>query len=430
MKVAFLTLGCKVNHYETDLLKEKFEAAGHTIVEFDEVADVYVVNSCSVTNMSDRKTRQMLSRAKSMNKEAIVAVLGCSVEGKKEHLEEFDADIILGNEDKSELLEIVNNYIKSAETKTLLTDVNAVKTYKDVGIMKNGYEIREEIKIEDGCNNFCSYCIIPYVRGRVRSRELSSIIKEANSLVKAGVKEIILVGIEVASYGQDLGNLDLFDVIDKLEEVEGLERIRLSSLMPKFLTEENIKRLSEYKKLCPHFHISMQSGNSEVLKRMNRKYSKELLIEVCLNLKKYFANPYLAADVIVGFPGETDDEFNDTIDTINKMGLTEIHVFKYSKRNYTRAAKMDNQIDGAIKKERSNKILALSKKLNKEYLEMYLNKKIEVLFENYNDGKLYGYTPNYIKVSAKGEEIVCGTVQDVVLQSLGEEEMVAKLTKM
>ena len=427
MKVAFLTLGCKVNHYETDLLKEKFEHVGHTIVDFEDVSDVYVVNSCSVTNMSDRKTRQMLSKARKQNKDALVAVLGCSVEGKKEQLEEFEADIILGNEDKSNLLEIVEECMKNKESKTILTDVNAVKKYQDVGIMKNGYEIREEIKIEDGCNNFCSYCIIPYVRGRVRSRELDSIVKEAKSLANAGVKEIILVGIEVASYGQDLDNLNLFDVIDKLEEIEGIERIRLSSLMPKFLTETNIQRLSKYKKLCPHFQISMQSGNTEVLKRMNRKYSKELLIEVCSNLKKYFVNPYLAADVIVGFPGETNEEFEDTIDTINKMGLTEIHVFKYSKRNYTRAAKMDNQVDGNIKKERSNVVLSLSKKLNKEFLNMYLGKKTKVLFENYENGVLLGYTENYIKVCVKGDKRLCGTVQDVVVQSLEEERVLAEV---
>ncbi|MBR6613748.1 MAG: tRNA (N(6)-L-threonylcarbamoyladenosine(37)-C(2))-methylthiotransferase MtaB [Clostridia bacterium] len=427
MKVAFLTLGCKVNHYETDLLKEKFEAAGHTIVDFEELADVYVVNSCSVTNMSDRKTRQMLSRARHNNKDAVIAVLGCSVEGKKEHLEEFDADIILGNEDKSNLLEIVEEYIKTKNKKTILTDVNAVKKYQDVGTMKSGYEIREEIKIEDGCNNFCSYCIIPYVRGRVRSRELDSIVKETKSLVNNGVKEIILVGIEVASYGQDLNGLDLFNVIDELEKIEGLERIRLSSMMPRFLTEENIKRLAGYTKLCPHFHISMQSGNTEVLKRMNRKYGKELLIEVCGNLKRYFNNPYLAADVIVGFPGETNEEFEDTIDTINKMGLTEIHVFKYSKRNYTRAAKMDNQIDGVVKKERSNIVLNLSKKLNKEFLNMYLGKKVKVLFENYEDGVLLGYTENYIKVCVKGDKRLCGTVQDVVVQSLEEERVLAEV---
>jgi len=428
MKIAFLTLGCKVNHYETDLLKEKFELAGHTVVEFEEKADVYVVNSCAVTNMSDRKTRQMLSKARKQNNKAITAVLGCSVEGAKDSIDIYkDVDIVLGNEDKSELLQYVEEYIKKKERQLVLKDVNSVKRYKDVGILKKGYEIREEIKIEDGCNNFCSYCIIPYVRGRVRSRELASIKEEAESLVNSGVKEIILVGIEVASYGKDLENVNLFDVIDELHGIVGLERIRLSSIEPRFLTKENIEKLSKYSKLCPHFHISMQSGSTEVLKRMNRKYSKELLIEVCSNLKKYFVKPYLAADVIVGFPGETDKEFNDTIDTINKMGLTEIHTFKYSKRNYTVAARMEGQIDGNIKKERSNIILNLSKKLNKEFLRQYLGNRVNVLFENYTDGILTGYTENYVKVKVKGDKELCGTIQDVVVTSLEKDILLGNL---
>jgi len=428
VKVAFLTLGCKVNHYETDLLKEKFELAGHTVVDFEELADMYVVNSCAVTNMSDRKTRQMLSKARKQNNKAITAVLGCSVEGAKDSLEIYkDVDIVLGNEDKSDLLQYVEEYVKTNNRTLALQDVNSVKRYKNVGTLNKGYEIREEIKIEDGCNNFCSYCIIPYIRGRVRSRELSSIKEEAINLVNSGVKEIILVGIEVASYGKDLENINLFNVIDEIHSIKGLERIRLSSIEPRFLTEENIKKLSKYKKLCPHFHISMQSGNTEVLKRMNRKYGKELLIEVCNNLKKYFETPYLAADVIVGFPSETDYEFNDTIDTINKMGLTEIHTFKYSKRNYTKASKMEGQVDGNIKKERSNIILDLSKKLNKEFLKQYIGKKVSVLFENYTDEVLTGYTKNYIKVKVKGDKKLCGTIQDVVVTSLEKDILLGNL---
>lgn len=428
MKVAFLTLGCKVNHYETDLLKEKFELAGHTVVPFEENADIYVVNSCAVTNMSDRKTRQMISRARNQNKEALIAVLGCSVEGTKDTIDTFkEADIILGNEDKSELLSYVEKFYITRKKQVMLQDVNKVKRYKEIGNLTKGYEVREEIKIEDGCNNFCSYCIIPYVRGRVRSRELYSIEKEAKSLAKNGVKEIILVGIEVASYGKDLGDIDLFNVLDLLQGIEGLERIRLSSLEPRFLTKENILRLSKYTKLCKHFHISMQSGNTEVLKRMNRKYNKELLIEVCDCLRKYFDKPYLAADVIVGFPGETDEEFNDTIDTINKMNLSEIHVFKYSKRNYTRAAKMSGQVDGNIKKIRSNIVLDLSKKLNQKFLKDFIGKKVQVLFENYTDGMLVGYTSNYIKVKVKGDSRLCGTIQDVDVTSLEKDILLGNL---
>lgn len=419
MKVAFLTLGCKVNKYETDLLKEKFEKAGHFVVDFDEQADMYCINSCSVTNMSDRKTRQMVSRARKQNSDAIVAVIGCSVQSNNEQQDFLDADIILGNDDKMDLLEVVKNFKKQEGIrKVSLHDISQAKRYKQVGGLNKGYDLREAIKIEDGCDNFCSYCIIPYLRGRVRSRDLEEIKKEATNLVKNGVKEIIVVGIEVASYGKDLENKDLFSVLDSLEAIQGLERIRLSSIDPRFLTTGNILKFSSYKKLCPHFHISMQSGNDAVLKRMNRKYKKQDLIRICEDLRKYFVNPYIATDIIVGFPGETDNEFEDTIDTINKMKLCEAHVFKYSKRKYTRAAKMDGQVDGNTKKERSNIILKLSKKLNKEFLEKYVNNKVNVLFENYTDGTLTGYTPNYIKVKVKGENNLCGTTQDVVITSL------------
>lgn len=419
MKVAFLTLGCKVNKYETDLLKEKFEKAGHFVVDFDNKADMYCINSCSVTNMSDRKTRQMASRARKQNPEAIIAVIGCSVQSSEDMTSFIDADIILGNDEKMELLEIVQNFKKKEGLrKIVLQDISKVKRYKEVGSLNKGYDLREAIKIEDGCDNFCSYCIIPYIRGRVRSRDLASIKKEAENLVKNGVKEIVLVGIEVASYGKDLDQTDLFNVLDELDSIEKLERIRLSSMEPRFLSSENIQRLAKYKKLCPHFHISMQSGNTQVLKRMNRKYSKQDLIRVCNDLRKCFKSPYLASDVIVGFPGETDEEFKDTIDTICKMELCEVHVFKYSKRRYTRASKMEDQIDGTVKKQRSNEILKLSKMLNQRFLEKYIGKKVKVLIENYTAGILTGFTPNYIKVKMKGEKDLCGTIQDVVITSL------------
>lgn len=419
MKVAFLTLGCKVNKYETDLLKEKFEMAGHFVVDFEETADMYCVNSCSVTNMSDRKTRQMVSRARKQNPSAIVAVIGCSAQSNTEDDAFSDADIVLGNDEKMNLLEVVEDFKKKEGLRKIkLQDISKVKRYKEVGSLNKGYDLREAIKIEDGCNNFCSYCIIPYLRGRVRSRELEEIKKEAETLVRNGVKELVLVGIEVASYGKDLDNVDLFNVLDILDNINGLERVRLSSMEPRFLSTENILKLASYKKLCPHFHISMQSGNNDVLKRMNRKYLKQDLIRVCNDLRKYFKDPYIASDVIVGFPSETDEEFEDTIDTIKQMNLCEVHVFKYSKRKYTLAAKMDGQIDGVVKKERSNIILKLSQKLNREFLQKYLGSKVEVLFENYTDGVLTGFTPNYIKVRTKGENQLCGTIQDVVITSL------------
>ena len=427
MKVAFLTLGCKVNKYETDLLKEKFEMAGHFVVPFEEKADMYCINSCSVTNMSDRKTRQMVSRARKQNLDAIVAVIGCSVQSGEDS-NFLDADIVLGNDEKMELLEVVQNFKKNEGLRHIkLQDISEAKRYKEVGTLNKGYDLREAIKIEDGCNNFCSYCIIPYIRGRVRSRDLTSIEKEAKNLVNNGVKELVVVGIEVASYGKDLENIDLFSVLDILDKIPHLERIRLSSMEPRFLTKENIKKLSTYKKLCPHFHISMQSGNSDVLKRMNRKYTKKDLIYVCENLRKYFKDPYIASDVIVGFPGETEEEFLDTQDTIKQMQLSEIHVFKYSKRKYTVAAKMDGQVDGNVKKERSNILLKLSKELNENFLKRYMGKEVKVLFENYTNGVLTGFTSNYVKVKVKGEKQLCGTIQDVVITLLEKDTALGNL---
>ena len=420
MKVAFLTLGCKVNKYEADLLKEKFEEKGHIIVPFESHADMYVISSCSVTNMSDRKTRQMISKAVKQNEKAIIAILGCGVESNKEDETAFDrANIMLGNHNKLDLLEVTEKYLKDNNKKQIkVEDISKVKRYKNAGCLNKGTDIRQAIKIEDGCNNFCSYCIIPYIRGRVRSRELEEIKKEATNLGKNGVRELVLVGIEVASYGMDLDGETLFDVLDILENTKGIYRVRLSSMEPRFLTENNIKELSGYTKLCPHFHLSMQSGNNGTLKRMNRKYTKEDLIVVCNNIRKYFKDPYLATDIIVGFPGETDEEFLDTIDTIEKMELTEIHVFKYSKRKYTVASRMDGQVDGNIKNTRSNVIINKSNESKTKYLEKYIGTKVQVLFENYKNGKLIGLTPNYMKVEVEGEEKLCGTVQDVVVISL------------
>ena len=424
MKIAFYTLGCKVNQYETNLLREKFEDNGYIVVDDNDKADIYCINTCTVTNMSDRKTRQIISRMRKQNSSATVAVLGCYAESLKGKEAEIDADIIIGNDDKNKFFELVQEYIAGKENKIYLKDISKVKKYTVQGNLKHGYEIRENIKIEDGCNNFCSYCIIPYVRGRVRSRDIEEIKKEAENLGKNNVKEIVLVGIEVASYGQDLNNgLDLIDVIDEVSKTAGIERVRISSIEPRFLTDKNIERLSKIEKFCPHFHISMQSGSSSVLKRMNRKYDKNLLIDVCNNIHKTFNNATISVDCIVGFPGETDDEFRETLKTIEKMNLMKLHVFKYSKRNFTVAAKMKDQIDGNIKKERSNVLLELSDKYTQNTLSKYINKKEKVLFESYKEGYLYGYTNNYIMVKVRGDKSLCGTIQDVDLISLEAEQM-------
>ena len=428
MKIAFYTLGCKVNQYETNLLREKFEDNGYIVVNDNEKADIYCINTCSVTNMSDRKTRQVISRMRKQNDNAVVAVLGCYAESLKGKEYEIDADIVIGNDDKNKVFELVQEHIGKKEKKVYLEDISKVKKYTFQGSLKHGYEIRENIKIEDGCNNFCSYCIIPYVRGRVRSRDIEEIKKEAENLVKNNVKEVVLVGIEVASYGQDLNNdLDLINVIEEVSKTEGIQRVRISSIEPRFLTKKNIERLSKIEKFCSHFHISMQSGSSSVLKRMNRKYDKNLLIEVCNNIHKTFKNATISVDCIVGFPGETDEEFGETVETIKKMNLMKLHVFKYSKRNFTVAAKMKEQVDGNIKKERSNLLLDLSDKCTKSTLSKYINKKEKVLFESYKEGYLYGYTNNYIMVKVRGDKSLCGTIQDVDLISLEAEQMLGTI---
>lgn len=434
MKVAFYTLGCKVNQYETDIMIKEFKDKGYDIVDFDKKADIYVVNSCSVTNMSTRKTRQYLSRAKKQG--GIVVLVGCYAEEIKDDIKKIsNADLILGNEEKKEVIKYVEKYLRENDTKDkeknikyVISDISKVKKYVQKEKLDIGINIRESVKIEDGCNNFCSYCIIPYLRGRVRSRDIDSIKEEVRSLVKSGVREIVLVGIEIASYGKDLNtSLNLIDVIEEISKIDGLLRIRLGSLEPRILTDENIIRMSKIEKLCPHFHISVQSIDNNVLSRMNRHYTREFLFDRVKMLKKYFKDPAITCDIIVGFPGETDDEFNNTIEGVNKIGFYELHVFKYSKRKWTRASKMKNQVDGNVANKRSEELILLGKKLKEDYMKKYLNKTVNVLFESYSDGYLYGYTPNYIKVKVKGDESLWGKQLPVKLYLIEKDLMLGSI---
>lgn len=424
MKVAFYTLGCKVNQYETDIMIKEFEDKGYTIVNFEDKADIYVINSCSVTNMSTRKTRQYLSRAKKMG--GFVVLVGCYAEEIKDDIKILNVDLILGNEEKKEVVKYVEEYIKENgihnnknKIKYVIGDISNKKEYIQEEKLEKGINIRESVKIEDGCNNFCTYCIIPYLRGRVRSRNLNDIIEEITNLSNSGVKEIVLVGIEIASYGIDLeDNLNLVDVVEKVSMIKGVERIRLGSLEPRILTDENIIRLSKIEKLCPHFHISVQNLDDNVLKRMNRHYNFEFLFSRVEMLRKYFKNPAITCDVIVGFPGETDEEFNNTMDRVKKIGFYEIHVFKYSKRKWTLAAKMEDQVDGNIANFRSEKLIEVGTKLKLNYINKYIGNTENVLFESYKDGYLYGYTDNYMKVKVKGDEKLWGKQLPVELYSV------------
>lgn len=432
MKVAFYTLGCKVNQYETDIMMKKFSDEKFDIVDFENKADIYVVNSCSVTNLSTRKTRQILSRAK--KNKGIVVLCGCyAQEIKDKYLTLSNVDIIIGNEEKEDIINIVNCYIKNKDegkNKDIsntnpfvkVSDISKVKKYSSKEILNKGLNVRESVKIEDGCNNFCSYCIIPYVRGRVRSRNIDDIVLEVENLVKSGVGEVVIVGIEIASYGKDLQeDINLVDVIEKINNIDGLKRIRLGSIEPRILTLENIKKMSKFDKLCPHFHISVQSLDNCVLKRMNRKYTREDIFEITNNLKMYFKDASFTCDIIVGFPGETDEEFKNTIEGIKKIGFYEVHAFKYSKRKWTRAATMENQVDGNVAIARSKKLIEIASKLKKEYMNKYIGRKMNVLFEMHENGYLYGYTSNYIKVKVVGDKKLWGAQQVVELDSIEDE---------
>lgn len=426
LSVAFCTLGCKVNSYETDLMRESFERNGYNIVDFNDIANIYVINSCSVTNLSTRKTRQQLSKAKRQG--GIVVLAGCYAQEIKDKTDIKNVDIIIGNEEKNKIVEIVEEYIAKKGKLEYISDISKVKKYADTKILNKGINIRESVKIEDGCNNFCSYCIIPYVRGRVRSRKIEDITQEVENLVKSKVKEVVLVGIEIASYGKDLENsTSLIDVIEAVNKIEGLDRIRLGSIEPRVLTDEVIERLANVEKLCHHFHLSVQSLDDNVLKRMNRKYNASYVLETIEKIRKKMKDVSFTCDVIVGFPGETEEEFLNTYEMAKKIGFYEMHVFKYSKRKWTRAATMENQVDGKTAIKRSEKLIELASKNKKEYMEKFLNRKMNVIFESYKDGYLYGFTSNYIKVKVKGDKALWGTLTKIELCSIEGDLILGKL---
>ena len=408
-RAALHNLGCKVNAYETEAMQQILESAGYEIVPFQEVADVYVVNTCSVTNMADRKSRQMLHRAKKNNPDAIVIAAGCYVQTKEaEALLDGTVDIVIGNNKKHELLERIRAYEEDHGDRESVADINHEKQeYEELYLERTAEHTRAFIKVQDGCNQFCTYCIIPFARGRVRSRKAEDVLEEVRRLAGHGFKEVVLTGIHLSSYGIDTGD-SLLHLIGLVHGVEGIERIRLGSLEPRIVTEDFAKALSEMPKICPHFHLSLQSGCDETLKRMNRKYTAEEYEEGCRLLRKYFTHPAITTDVIVGFPGETEEEFATTEAFLEKIHFYEMHIFKYSKRQGTRAAVMENQVPEEIKTKRSAKLLALSAKMSKEFREYYLGSEQEVLFEEQVpvDGTpMYvGYTKEYVKVAVQSEE--------------------------
>ncbi|SEV96792.1 tRNA (N(6)-L-threonylcarbamoyladenosine(37)-C(2))-methylthiotransferase MtaB [[Clostridium] fimetarium] len=410
-KVALHNLGCKVNSYETEAMEQLLIGAGYEIVKFDEEADIYIVNTCSVTNIADRKSRQMLHKAKKLNLNAIVIATGCYVQAEGSELQLDDAvDIVIGNNKKADLLHIIEEYENNNAENSAIIDINRTEEYEDLSINSVCEHTRAYIKIQDGCNQFCSYCIIPYTRGRVRSRNPELIVKEVKGLVDKGYKEIVLTGIHLSSYGIDLGNTNLLELIILLHPIEGLERIRLGSLEPRIITEEFASSIAKLEKVCPHFHLSLQSGCDATLKRMNRRYDTTEYYEKCELLRKYYVHPAITTDVIVGFPGETDEEFAITRAFLEKVNFYEMNIFKYSRRKGTVADKMSGQVLNQIKTLRSKALLELVDVMSNEFNRYYEGKYVEVLFEDVNnfEGIEYaiGHTKEYIKVFVNLNDIL------------------------
>ncbi len=400
--VAFHTLGCKVNQYETEAITEQFIAAGYDIKAFDERADIYIINTCTVTNIADKKSRKMLARAKKLNPFGTVVAVGCYVQVAYEKLEDLPyIDVLIGNTHKNEVVSIVEKYIEGHKKISLIEDVHHDVVYEELRIERQENKTRSTIKIQDGCNQYCSYCIIPYTRGQIRSRKPSSIIEEVQQLAESGYKEIILTGIHLGSYGLDLDGIELIDLIEVLDRIPSIERIRLGSLEPNFISEELLVRLKACKSLCDHFHLSMQSGSDSVLKRMKRRYTTLEYREKVDMLRRFYDDPGITTDVIVGFPMETEEEEQETLDFVEEIGFSDLHVFKYSIREGTSAARMKPQIDGKVKQVRSQKLLAIGERSRKEYLSAYVGKDLRIILEDeiIIDGQAYltGYTSNYIK---------------------------------
>ena len=414
--VAFYTLGCKVNQYETEAVSELFEAAGYNVVPFSDKADAYIINTCSVTAMSDRKSRQMIRRAKKTNPDAVVAVMGCYSQTAPDEVLDIDGvNLVLGTKDRSSVVRLVQT-LTSSDKLNAVTDIKHNHVFEELSVRRCLDHTRAYIKIQDGCSQFCSYCIIPYARGPIRSRPEEDIIKEAETLRDTGFKELILTGIHAASYGIDTGSTSLGRLINKIDSLDGIRRIRLSSIEPMTLDKEFIETIRASEKLCPHFHISLQSGCDATLRRMNRKYTAAEFAGIAHGLREAFCDCAITTDIMVGFAGETDEEFAETLEFVRKLNFAEAHVFQYSPRRGTPAAKFKDQVAPEIKEARSKAVIGLTNRSRDEFLQQHLGRSMEVLFETrVSDGMFEGKTANYINVHAPSEEDISGEFRTVRL---------------
>lgn len=423
-KVAFYTLGCKVNQYETEAMLELFEKEGYEKAETEDYADVYVINTCTVTHMSDRKSRQYIRRMKKKNPDAIIAVVGCYSQVSPEEILSIDeVNLVMGTNDRKKIVEEVKKIDASRKVSTV-DDIMKVKAFEEIEINKTNGKTRAFMKIQDGCDRYCSYCIIPYARGRVRSRDLESIVKEVENLASNGYKEVVLTGIHVASYGKDIKDSDikLLDVIKQINDIEGIERIRLSSVEPILFTDEFVEAVSTMDKVCPHYHLSLQSGCDETLKRMKRRYTTEEYKAIVDRLRAAIPNVSITTDVIVGFPGETNEEFDKTYEFLKDIELTHMHVFKYSPRKGTPAATMENQVDPSTKHDRSEKLLQLNEENFNKFGQKMLDKEFNVLFEQkVGDNKYEGLTENYVKVIAESDNDISEQILKVKIKDVKNE---------
>ena len=418
-----------MNQYETNCMIQKFLEEGYEIKEFEEIADIYIINTCTVTNMADRKSRQMLRQVKQRNKDSLVVACGCYAQIAKDELKKIpEIDLILGVNEKNKIVQYVEKHCKQDNNvaESITTDVMYQKEFLDFGTTTYTEKTRAVIKVQDGCDRFCSYCIIPYARGHIRSRNIQSVVQEVQEIVKKGIQEVVITGIHLASYGKDMKNISIIDLLEEVNKIEGIKRIRLGSLEPTIITEEFIKRIEKLRKICDHFHLSLQSGCNETLKRMNRRYTVEEFKNVVQLLRKTYLQVSLTTDIIVGFPKETKQEFEETYEFLKEINFYKMHIFKYSPRKGTKAATMEGQIDGKIKEERSKILISLSNHQEIAHNEKYVGKELEVLFEEKEGEYWKGHTTNYMIVKYKSNENLENIIKTVKIEKVENLELIAK----
>lgn len=424
--ISILTLGCKVNTYETEAVEELLRGNGYNIGKFEEYADVYIVNTCTVTAMSDKKSRQMIRRTRKLNPSAVVVVMGCySQKAPNDLLAIEEVNLVLGTSNRKAILKEIED-ITSDDKRIIVEDIMKIRDFEELEISEVRDRARALVKIQDGCDRFCSYCIIPFTRGPIRSRKLENIIEEVKRIVENGYKEVVLTGIHVASYGKDLGGISLIDVIEGIAKIDGLERIRTSSVEPLIITEEFVQRLGKIEEFCPHFHLSLQSGSDGVLSRMNRRYTSSEYKDAVQTIRKTFPFAAITTDVIVGFPEETDQEFQETYEFLQELKLYETHIFKYSPRHGTKAAEMPDQVDSSVKSHRSELLIKLNEKNKKDFEMLYLGQNADVLIETYENGYAVGHTKNYIKTGIKTEENLVNKVVACKISEISKDFVIAQ----